>query len=65
MCGPCGAQRFAICTYMMKAEYFADPSGRKYSVRNNFDCKSSNVVYAVAGSCMWERPAELCTSDIY
>ncbi|KAH3837797.1 hypothetical protein DPMN_111198 [Dreissena polymorpha] len=47
MSGPCGAQRCAICPYMMKAEYFTDPSGRKYSVRNNVDCKSSNVVYAV------------------
>ncbi|KAH3737683.1 hypothetical protein DPMN_044276 [Dreissena polymorpha] len=54
---------------MMTADYFTDPSGRKYSVRNNVDCKSSNVVCAVncrriAGTCMWERPAELCTSDI-
>ncbi|KAH3709007.1 hypothetical protein DPMN_068467 [Dreissena polymorpha] len=32
---------------MMTADYFTDPSGRKYSVRNNVDCKSSNVVYAV------------------
>ncbi|KAH3750929.1 hypothetical protein DPMN_185468 [Dreissena polymorpha] len=58
---------------MMTAEYFTDPSGRKYSVRNTVDCKSSNVVYAVNCrrcrrfvyvACMWERPAELCTSDI-
>ncbi|KAH3817899.1 hypothetical protein DPMN_119455 [Dreissena polymorpha] len=26
---------------------------------------SSYNVVIVAGSCMWERPAELCTSDIY
>ncbi|KAH3838236.1 hypothetical protein DPMN_111644 [Dreissena polymorpha] len=32
---------------MMKAEYFTDPIIRKYSVRNNVDCKSSYVVYAV------------------
>ncbi|KAH3784256.1 hypothetical protein DPMN_162210 [Dreissena polymorpha] len=32
---------------MMTADFFTDPSGRKYSVRNNVDCKSSNVVYAV------------------
>ncbi|KAH3717012.1 hypothetical protein DPMN_059751 [Dreissena polymorpha] len=44
---PCGAQRCAICMYMMKAEYFTDPSGRKYSVGNNVDYKSSNAVYAV------------------
>ncbi|KAH3770154.1 hypothetical protein DPMN_171437 [Dreissena polymorpha] len=43
----CGAQRCAFCPYMMTADYFTDPSGRKYSVRNNVDCKSSNVVYAV------------------
>ncbi|KAH3782282.1 hypothetical protein DPMN_160195 [Dreissena polymorpha] len=47
MSGPCGAQRCATCPYMMTADYFTDPSGRKYSVRNNVDCKSSNVVYAV------------------
>ncbi|KAH3869447.1 hypothetical protein DPMN_032614 [Dreissena polymorpha] len=71
MSGPCGAQRCAICPYMMKADYFTDPSGRKYSGRNNVDianhpilCTRSTVV-AVAGSCMWERPAELRTSDIY
>ncbi|KAH3692484.1 hypothetical protein DPMN_194325 [Dreissena polymorpha] len=29
MSGPCWAQRCAICPYMMKAEYFKDPSGRK------------------------------------
>ncbi|KAH3754915.1 hypothetical protein DPMN_189595 [Dreissena polymorpha] len=32
---------------MMTADYLKDPSGRKYRVRNNVDCKSSNVVYAV------------------
>ncbi|KAH3857401.1 hypothetical protein DPMN_100008 [Dreissena polymorpha] len=47
MSGPCGAQRCAICPYTMTADYFTDPSCRKYSVRNNMDCKSSNAVYAV------------------
>jgi len=47
MSGPCGAQRCAICPYMMTADNFTDPSGKKYSVRNNVNCKSSNVVYAV------------------
>ncbi|KAH3876895.1 hypothetical protein DPMN_000747 [Dreissena polymorpha] len=31
----------------MTADYFIDYSGKKYSVRNNVLCKSSNVVYAV------------------
>ncbi|KAH3696932.1 hypothetical protein DPMN_084414 [Dreissena polymorpha] len=31
----------------MTVDYFTDPSDRKYSVMNNVDCKSSNVVYAV------------------
>ena len=45
--GPCGAQRCAICPYMMEADSFEDAAGKKYTVRNSVDCKSSNVVYAV------------------
>ena len=45
--GPCGAQRCAICPYMVKADFFEDAAGNKYTVRNSVDCKSSNVVYAV------------------
>ncbi|KAH3853634.1 hypothetical protein DPMN_096166 [Dreissena polymorpha] len=32
---------------MMTADYFTYLSGKMYSVSNNVDCKSSNVVYAV------------------
>jgi len=45
--GPCGAQRCAICPYMIEADLFEDAAGNKYTVRNSVDCKSSNVVYAV------------------
>jgi len=45
--GPCGAQRCAICPYMIEAVSFENAAGNKYIVRNSVDCKSSNVVYAV------------------
>jgi len=45
--GPCGAQRCAICPYMIDADSFEDAAGNTYTVRNSVDCKSSNVVYAV------------------
>ena len=45
--GPCGAQRCAICSYMIETNSLEDAAGKKYTVRNSVDCKSSNVVYAV------------------
>ncbi|KAH3825717.1 hypothetical protein DPMN_127598 [Dreissena polymorpha] len=45
--GPCGAQRCAICRYIMEAEKFSDTTGKTYNVRNEVTCKSTNVVYAV------------------
>jgi len=45
--GPCGAKKCAICPYMMDANSFIDASGREYQVRNNVQCKTSNVVYAI------------------
>jgi len=45
--GPCGAQRCAICPYMIDADSFEDAASKKYTVRNSVDCKSSTVVYAV------------------
>ena len=45
--GPCGAQRCAVCPYMIEADSFEDAASNKYTVRNSVDCKSSNVVYAV------------------
>ncbi|KAH3842912.1 hypothetical protein DPMN_116416 [Dreissena polymorpha] len=45
--GPCGAQRCAICPYMMEAKKFSDTTCKSYNVQNEVTCKSTNVVYAV------------------
>ncbi|KAH3789551.1 hypothetical protein DPMN_167732 [Dreissena polymorpha] len=45
--GPCGAQKYAICPYMMEAEKFSNTTGKSYNVRNEVTCKYTNVVYAV------------------
>ncbi|KAH3806769.1 hypothetical protein DPMN_135096 [Dreissena polymorpha] len=40
--GPCGAQRCAICPYMMEAETFSDITGKTHYVRKEVTCKSTN-----------------------
>ena len=65
--GPCGAQRCAICPYIIEADSFEDAAGNKITVRNSVDCKSSNLVLAVFVSgpghtFMSGRPATRSTS---
>ena len=45
--GPCGAQRWAICPYMVEVDTFENAAGNNYTVRKSVNCKSSNVVYAM------------------
>ncbi|KAH3889564.1 hypothetical protein DPMN_013623 [Dreissena polymorpha] len=42
---------------MMKAEYFTDPSGRKYSVRNIVDCRRCRrfVYVGETGGTLYQR----------
>jgi len=46
-CGPCGAERCAVCPYIVAADTFTSAEGVTYKVRNKMTCKSTNVVYAV------------------
>ncbi|KAH3815624.1 hypothetical protein DPMN_144152 [Dreissena polymorpha] len=65
MSGPCGAQRCAICPYMMKAAYISQipaagsTASETMLIANHPVLCTRSTVVAVAGSCMWERPAEL------
>ena len=46
-CRTCGAKKCAICPYVLEATTFIDPQGNSFNVRNEVNCKSNNVVYAV------------------